>query len=192
MSDLRKSLAIVEGNLRGRYLIIFLLNRKCDRIGIKRSSTFYELYRKFQNQSYFRRIVQYSELYRFTSGCVLLPFRRWNFIEILSGKWKKPGKVWSNRVSDATYIGDSFNEFILQVKSFIPENEKGIQIPNCGRLQVGIFNTEESLIKVFTVSYDLADMPRCSKTFLRHSNYFTPKCTDENNVKWLQSFLQLK
>ncbi|XP_065220774.1 atos homolog protein A-like [Planococcus citri] len=90
------------------------------------------------------------------------------------------------------HFGDGILSKSYLVKSFIPENEKGIQIPSSGRLQIGIFNTEESLIKVFTVSYDLTDMPRCTKTFLRHSNYFTPKCSSENNVKWLQSFLQLK
>lgn len=79
-----------------------------------------------------------------------------------------------------------------QVKSFIPELEKGLQIPSSGQLQVRVFNTEDSLIKVFIVPYDLSDMPRCTKTYIRHKNYYTPSDTVAESIEWLQSFLQIK
>lgn len=78
------------------------------------------------------------------------------------------------------------------MKGFILENEKGLQIPASGRLQVSVFNTEDVLVKLFVISYDLSDMPRCSKTYLRHSNYYSPDGLPEYSLKWLQSFLRMK
>lgn len=45
--------------------------------------------------------------------------------------------------------------------------KKGYHIPSKGTIQVTLFNPNNSVVKIFIVTYDLSDMPSSTQTFLR-------------------------
>ncbi|ORZ13095.1 hypothetical protein BCR42DRAFT_419172 [Absidia repens] len=52
---------------------------------------------------------------------------------------------------------------------------KGYRIPSRGQLQIAIKIPDKSLIKLFLVPYDVSQMPRGMKTFLRQKSYSQPR-----------------
>ncbi|KAI8086434.1 uncharacterized protein BX664DRAFT_335778 [Halteromyces radiatus] len=47
----------------------------------------------------------------------------------------------------------------------------GYRIPSKGQLQIAIKNPNKSLVKLFLINYDVSQMPRNTKTFLRQKSY---------------------
>ncbi|KFD70799.1 hypothetical protein M514_01247 [Trichuris suis] len=73
---------------------------------------------------------------------------------------------------------------------------KGYHVPLKGSIQVTLFNPQGSVVKMFIVQYNLADMPPCSQTFVRQRTYFMPtNATREDALEhrsWLHYLIHLR
>ena len=58
---------------------------------------------------------------------------------------------------------------IIDLESHLKDGR--YQIPRKGQLQLLIKNANRTVIKVFLIPYDFTDMPKHSKTFLRHKSF---------------------
>ncbi|XGW23340.1 hypothetical protein V3C99_005518 [Haemonchus contortus] len=54
---------------------------------------------------------------------------------------------------------------------------RGYRIPKQGTIQATLFNPQDTVVKVFVVTYDMSDMPPSSQTFIRQRTFLG---TDEN------------
>jgi len=73
--------------------------------------------------------------------------------------------------------------------------QKGYQIPRRGTVQLTLFNPQGTVIKMFVILFDLAEMPPNSETFLRQRTYFMPANeTDASPMaaKWLRYLIHLR
>ncbi|KAJ1519327.1 hypothetical protein ONE63_004626 [Megalurothrips usitatus] len=78
--------------------------------------------------------------------------------------------------------------------------KKGYNVPRSGTIQVTLFNPMGTVIKMFVVMYDLADMPPNSHTFLRQRTLYMPtgmEVSDELpesdlTQKWLRYLIHLR
>ncbi|CAO3583193.1 unnamed protein product [Absidia cylindrospora] len=55
------------------------------------------------------------------------------------------------------------------------EPSEGYRLPSQGQLQIAIMNPHKSLVKLFLVPYNVSQMPRGMKTFLRQKSYSRPR-----------------
>lgn len=62
----------------------------------------------------------------------------------------------------------------LGVISLEPLGKKGYSIPKTGTIQVTLFNPNKTVVKMFLVTYNFADMPINHMTFLRHRIFLVP------------------
>ncbi|OAD72290.1 hypothetical protein PHYBLDRAFT_159114 [Phycomyces blakesleeanus NRRL 1555(-)] len=53
----------------------------------------------------------------------------------------------------------------------IPDRPAGYRLPPKGQLQIVIKNPNKTAVKLFLIPYDVSDMPRNTKTFLRQKSY---------------------
>ncbi|XP_071449863.1 atos homolog protein A isoform X2 [Hetaerina americana] len=84
--------------------------------------------------------------------------------------------------------------------SHINLGRKGYCVPRSGTVQVTLFNPLGTVVKMFVVLYDLADMPPLSQTFLRQrtlyvpanssKDFSTPGSTEAH--KWLRYLIHLR
>ncbi|KAJ9593975.1 hypothetical protein L9F63_014616 [Diploptera punctata] len=74
--------------------------------------------------------------------------------------------------------------------------KKGYTVPRSGTIQVTLFNPLGTVVKMFVVMYDLADMPANSQTFLRQRTLYMPANTTgtqpDNAQKWLRYLIHLR
>jgi len=74
--------------------------------------------------------------------------------------------------------------------------KKGYNVPRSGTIQVTLFNPLGTVVKMFVVMYDLADMPANSQTFLRQRTLYMPANATEkqpdNAQKWLRYLIHLR
>lgn len=74
---------------------------------------------------------------------------------------------------------------------------KGYRVPPKGTVQVTLFNPLGTVVKMFVVMYDLADMPANSQTFLRQRTLYMPSdyrgCPESDVAqKWLRYLIHLR
>lgn len=62
----------------------------------------------------------------------------------------------------------------LGVISLEALGKKGYNIPKAGTIQVTLFNTNRTVVKMFLVTYNFSDMPVNHMTFLRHRIFLAP------------------
>jgi len=73
--------------------------------------------------------------------------------------------------------------------------KKGYRIPERGTIQLTLFNPMGTVVKMFVVMYDLADMPPNSQTFLRQRTLYMPSDktdSDPEAQKWLRYLIHLR
>jgi hypothetical protein len=74
--------------------------------------------------------------------------------------------------------------------------KKGYNVPRSGTIQVTLFNPLGTVVKMFVVIYDLADMPANSQTFLRQRTLYMPANPTggqpDNAQKWLRYLIHLR
>jgi len=73
--------------------------------------------------------------------------------------------------------------------------KKGYRIPERGTIQLTLFNPLGTVVKMFVVMYDLADMPSNSQTFLRQRTLYMPSDktdSDPEAQKWLRYLIHLR
>ncbi|PSN52982.1 hypothetical protein C0J52_01113 [Blattella germanica] len=74
--------------------------------------------------------------------------------------------------------------------------KKGYTVPRSGTIQVTLFNPLGTVVKMFVVMYDLADMPPNSQTFLRQRTLYMPANPTgkqpDNAQKWLRYLIHLR
>ncbi|XP_069692464.1 atos homolog protein A isoform X2 [Periplaneta americana] len=74
--------------------------------------------------------------------------------------------------------------------------KKGYTVPRTGTIQVTLFNPLGTVVKMFVVMYDLADMPSNSQTFLRQRTLYMPANPTgkppDNAQKWLRYLIHLR
>merc|ERR1712183_102847 len=73
--------------------------------------------------------------------------------------------------------------------------KKGYRIPEKGTIQLTLFNPLGTVVKMFVVMYDLADMPPNSQTFLRQRTLYMPADktdSDPEDQKWLRYLIHLR
>ncbi|XP_015448171.1 protein FAM214B isoform X3 [Pteropus alecto] len=51
---------------------------------------------------------------------------------------------------------------------------KGYSVPKVGTIQVTLFNPNQTVVKMFLVTFDFSDMPAAHMTFLRHRLFLVP------------------
>ncbi|CAG9766500.1 unnamed protein product [Ceutorhynchus assimilis] len=72
-------------------------------------------------------------------------------------------------------------------------SKKGFNIPKAGTLQVTLFNPLGTVVKMFVLPYDLADMPPNSQTFIRQRTVFMPtECQNKSCAKWLRFLIHVR
>lgn len=84
--------------------------------------------------------------------------------------------------------------------SHINLGRKGYSVPRSGTVQVTLFNPLGTVVKMFVVLYDLADMPPLSQTFLRQRTLYVPASSSEDFSrpgsteahKWLRYLIHLR
>ncbi|KHJ88292.1 hypothetical protein OESDEN_11916, partial [Oesophagostomum dentatum] len=59
----------------------------------------------------------------------------------------------------------------LGVCSLESLGKRGYRVPKQGTIQATLFNTQETVVKVFVVAYDMTDMPASSQTFIRQRTF---------------------
>ena len=85
------------------------------------------------------------------------------------------------------------NSHLLQ--GHINLGKKGYRIPEKGTIQLTLFNPLGTVVKMFVVMYDLADMPPNSQTFLRQRTLYMPADktdSDPEVQKWLRYLIHLR
>lgn len=74
--------------------------------------------------------------------------------------------------------------------------KKGYNVPRSGTIQVTLLNPLGTVVKMFVVMYDLADMPGNSQTFLRQRTLYMPANPTgkqpDNAQKWLRYLIHLR
>ncbi|XP_017784073.1 PREDICTED: protein FAM214A isoform X2 [Nicrophorus vespilloides] len=73
---------------------------------------------------------------------------------------------------------------------------KGYNVPKTGTIQVTLFNPLGTVVKMFVIMYNLADMPPNSQTFIRQRTLYMPtNCHDKElewGPKWLRYLIHLR
>ncbi|XP_052032290.1 atos homolog protein B isoform X2 [Apodemus sylvaticus] len=62
----------------------------------------------------------------------------------------------------------------LGVVDLNPLGRKGYSVPKAGTVQVTLFNPNQTVVKMFLVTFDFSDMPAAHMTFLRHRLFLVP------------------
>ncbi|XP_068944770.1 atos homolog protein B isoform X1 [Petaurus breviceps papuanus] len=62
----------------------------------------------------------------------------------------------------------------LGVVDLNPLGRKGYSVPKAGTVQVTLFNPNQTVVKMFLVTFDFSDMPAAHVTFLRHRLFLVP------------------
>uniref|UniRef100_A0A6I8NB53 Atos homolog protein B n=2 Tax=Ornithorhynchus anatinus TaxID=9258 RepID=A0A6I8NB53_ORNAN len=62
----------------------------------------------------------------------------------------------------------------LGVADLTPLGRKGYGVPKAGTVQVTLFNPNQTVVKMFLVTFDFSDMPAAHTTFLRHRLFLVP------------------
>ncbi|XP_038598407.1 protein FAM214B, partial [Tachyglossus aculeatus] len=62
----------------------------------------------------------------------------------------------------------------LGVADLTPLGRKGYGVPKAGTVQVTLFNPNQTVVKMFLVTFDFSDMPAAHVTFLRHRLFLVP------------------
>ncbi|XP_007945111.1 protein FAM214B [Orycteropus afer afer] len=62
----------------------------------------------------------------------------------------------------------------LGVVDLNPLGRKGYSVPKAGTIQVTLFNPNQTVVKMFLVTFDFSDMPAAHMTFLRHRLFLVP------------------
>ncbi|XP_044635218.1 atos homolog protein B isoform X2 [Equus asinus] len=62
----------------------------------------------------------------------------------------------------------------LGVVDLLPLGRKGYSVPKVGTIQVTLFNPNQTVVKMFLVTFDFSDMPAGHVTFLRHRLFLVP------------------
>ncbi|XP_053425609.1 atos homolog protein B isoform X2 [Nycticebus coucang] len=62
----------------------------------------------------------------------------------------------------------------LGVVDLNPLGRKGYSVPKVGTVQVTLFNPNQTVVKMFLVTFDFSDMPAAHMTFLRHRLFLVP------------------
>nr|BAE28988.1 unnamed protein product [Mus musculus] len=62
----------------------------------------------------------------------------------------------------------------LGVVDLTPLGRKGYSVPKVGTIQVTLFNPNQTVVKMFLVTFDFSDMPAAHMTFLRHRLFLVP------------------
>lgn len=62
----------------------------------------------------------------------------------------------------------------LGVVDLNPLGRKGYSVPKMGTIQVTLFNPNQTVVKMFLVTFDFSDMPAAHVTFLRHRLFLVP------------------
>nr|XP_020017679.1 protein FAM214B isoform X2 [Castor canadensis] len=62
----------------------------------------------------------------------------------------------------------------LGVVDLNPLGRKGYSVPKMGTIQVTLFNPNQTVVKMFLVTFDFSDMPAAHMTFLRHRLFLVP------------------
>ncbi|KAK7469658.1 hypothetical protein BaRGS_00036328, partial [Batillaria attramentaria] len=71
-------------------------------------------------------------------------------------------------------------------------SKKGYHIPRKGTLQVTLFNPNKTVVKMFVVMYDLADMPPDSRTVIRQRTVYMPVDADSDEPSYLRYLIHLR
>ncbi|XP_048225474.1 protein FAM214B isoform X2 [Perognathus longimembris pacificus] len=70
----------------------------------------------------------------------------------------------------------------LGVVDLNPLGRKGYSVPKVGTIQVTLFNPNQTVVKMFLVTFDFSDMPAAHMTFLRQRLFLVP-VGEEGNTK---------
>ncbi|XP_019771974.2 protein FAM214A isoform X1 [Dendroctonus ponderosae] len=74
--------------------------------------------------------------------------------------------------------------------------KKGYNVPKVGTVQVTLFNPLGTVVKMFVLPYDLADMPPNSQTFIRQRTLYMPSglgsCEADFTPKWLRFVIHIR
>nr|XP_010330002.1 protein FAM214B isoform X2 [Saimiri boliviensis boliviensis] len=62
----------------------------------------------------------------------------------------------------------------LGIMDLKPLGRKGYSVPKVGTIQVTLFNPNQTVVKMFLVTFDFSDMPAAHMTFLRHRLFLVP------------------
>ncbi|XP_023375113.1 protein FAM214B isoform X2 [Otolemur garnettii] len=62
----------------------------------------------------------------------------------------------------------------LGIVDLNPLGRKGYSVPKVGTIQVTLFNPNQTVVKMFLVTFDFSDMPAAHMTFLRHRLFLVP------------------
>nr|XP_054514779.1 atos homolog protein B isoform X2 [Pan troglodytes] len=62
----------------------------------------------------------------------------------------------------------------LGIVDLNPLGRKGYSVPKVGTVQVTLFNPNQTVVKMFLVTFDFSDMPAAHMTFLRHRLSLVP------------------
>lgn len=62
----------------------------------------------------------------------------------------------------------------LGIVDLSPLGRKGYSVPKVGTIQVTLFNPNQTVVKMFLVTFDFSDMPAAHMTFLRHRLFLVP------------------
>ncbi|XP_008953471.2 atos homolog protein B isoform X2 [Pan paniscus] len=62
----------------------------------------------------------------------------------------------------------------LGIVDLNPLGRKGYSVPKVGTVQVTLFNPNQTVVKMFLVTFDFSDMPAAHMTFLRHRLFLVP------------------
>lgn len=68
----------------------------------------------------------------------------------------------------------------LGVVDLNPLGRKGYSVPKVGTIQVTLFNPNQTVVKMFLVTFDFSDMPAAHMTFLRHRLFLVPVGEERN------------
>lgn len=82
--------------------------------------------------------------------------------------YKLPDNEDTTTPPDSPYVG---TVDLYEHASTLPKSPIGYRIPPKGQLQVVIKNPNKTAVKLFLIPYDLTDMPKNTKTFLRQKSY---------------------
>lgn len=74
--------------------------------------------------------------------------------------------------------------------------KKGYNVPKVGTVQVTLFNPLGTVVKMFVLPYDLADMPPNSQTFIRQRTLYMPSGLGSSKAdfvpKWLRFVINIR
>ncbi|XP_014680158.1 PREDICTED: protein FAM214A-like, partial [Priapulus caudatus] len=70
--------------------------------------------------------------------------------------------------------------------------KKGYRVPSKGTVQVTLFNPNKTVVKMFVVMYDLADMPPNCQTFVRQRIFYMPTGATSADAGQLRFLIHLR